>query len=102
GLDVTMGRVLRPLYVLFTNKWYADWLAEDGIVRGAVYNGFAYASDMFDSRVVDGIANGLGKATDLGGATLRRAQSGQFQEYGFVFGAGVAVIAIVLLVVSHG
>ncbi len=101
GLAVTMGRVLRPLYVLFINKWYLDWFAENFIVRGVIYRGLALASQAFDSRVIDGVANGAGDATQVAGAGVKRAQSGQMQAYGFVFSAGVAVIAIALLVASR-
>ncbi|HLZ72680.1 MAG TPA: NADH-quinone oxidoreductase subunit L [Dehalococcoidia bacterium] len=101
GLDVTMGRLLRPLYVLFSNKWYADVIGEDLIARGLVYRGLAYASDLIDTYVIDGIANGFGLVTERGGAVLRRAASGEFQAYGFIFSAGVAVIAVVLVVIAR-
>jgi proton-translocating NADH-quinone oxidoreductase chain L len=101
GLDEVMGKVFRPLYVLFSNKWYGDVIGEDIIVRGLVYRGVAFISAMFDQYVVDGIANGFGLATDMGGAVLKRVQSGQFQAYGLIFGAGVAVIAVVLLAAAH-
>jgi NADH-quinone oxidoreductase subunit L len=101
GLAETMGRVFKPLYVLFSNKWFADWIAEDFIVRRVVYQGISFAGEMFDRYVVDGVANGFGLVTSRGGALLRRVQSGEFQAYGFVFGAGVAVIAVVLIVVAR-
>jgi proton-translocating NADH-quinone oxidoreductase chain L len=101
GLVETMGRVLRPLYVLFINKWYADVIGEDIIVRGVVYRGLAYAAEMFDTNVVDGVANGIGKATEVGSAALRRMQTGQFPAYGFIFSAGVAALAIALLLAGR-
>jgi len=101
GLAETMGRALKPLYLLFSHKWYLDWLGQDFIVGGLVYRGVAHASDFFDSRVVDGVASGLAATTTRAGAALRRAQSGEFQAYGFILSAGVAVIAVVLLAVSR-
>jgi len=101
GLDVTMGKIFRPLYVLFINKWYADVIGEDIIVRGLVYRGIAYAAQLIDTYLIDGIANGFGMATDRSGAVLRRAASGEFQAYGFIFSAGVAVIAVVLVVIAR-
>ncbi len=96
-----MGKIFRPLYVLFINKWYGDVIGEDIIVRGLVYRGIAFVAQLIDTYVIDGIANGFGLVTDRGGAVLRRAASGEFQAYGFIFSAGVAVIAVVLVVIAR-
>jgi proton-translocating NADH-quinone oxidoreductase chain L len=100
-LPVLMGKIFRPLYILFSHKWFADDIAEGLITREAVYKGLAFASASFDTYVVDGIANGLALAGSRGGALLRRAQSGEFGAYGFVFGAGVAVVAVALIAAGH-
>jgi NADH:ubiquinone oxidoreductase subunit 5 (subunit L)/multisubunit Na+/H+ antiporter MnhA subunit len=96
-----MGKIFRPLYILFSHKWFADDIAEGLITREAVYKGLAFASASFDTYVVDGIANGLALAGNRGGALLRRAQNGEFGAYGFVFGAGVAVVAVALIAAGH-
>jgi NADH-quinone oxidoreductase subunit L len=100
GLDVRMGQLFRPFYLLFSNKWFADVIAEDIIVRSLVYRGVAYVCQLVDTHVIDGIANGLGTVTERGGALLRRVVNGEFEAYGFIFSAGVAVIAVVLVVIA--
>src|SRR5579883_3043749 len=101
ALAETMGRVFRPLYVLFIRKWFMDDLAETLVSRYAVYRGLALVCELFDTYVIDGVANGLGALGVRAGAMLRRVQNGEFGAYGFVFGAGVAVIAVVLIAVAR-
>lgn len=101
SLQFEMGRILHPVYVLFSNKWYADWVAEDLISRTVVVRGVAFISEAFDTYVIDRVANGLGELTEVGGGLIKLAQSGQFQAYGFIFGAGVAVIAVAMMVAGR-
>jgi len=101
SLQFEMGRILHPVYVLFSNKWYADWVAEDRISRTVVVRGVAFISEAFDTYVIDRVANGLGELTEAGGGLIKLAQSGQFQAYGFIFGAGVAVIAVAMMVAGR-
>jgi len=101
SLQFEMGRILHPVYVLFSNKWYADWVAEDLISRTVVVRGVAFISEAFDTYVIDRVANGLGELTEAGGGLIKLAQSGQFQAYGFIFGAGVAVIAVAMMVAGR-
>ena len=55
-------------------------------------------SAWFDQTVVDGAVNAAGRGVRNAGGTLRHVQTGQFQAYG-VFGfAGVALAAIIVLV----
>jgi proton-translocating NADH-quinone oxidoreductase chain L len=101
SLAETMGKIFRPLYILFSHKWFADDIAEGPISFDLVYRGLAFACAAFDTYVVDGIANGIAMAGREGGAVLRRAQNGEFGAYGFVFGAGVAVVAVALIAAGH-
>ncbi len=101
SLQFEMGRILHPVYVLFSNKWYADWVAEDLISRTVVVRGVAFISEAFDTYVIDRVANGLAELTEVGGGLIKLAQSGQFQAYGFIFGAGVAVIAVVMMIAGR-
>ena len=101
SLQFEMGRILHPVYVLFSNKWYADWVAEDLISRTVVVRGVAFISEAFDTYVIDRVANGLAELTEVGGGLIKLAQSGQFQAYGFIFGAGVAVIAVAMMVAGR-
>ena len=96
-LPVLMGKIFRPFYILFSHKWFADDIAEGLLTRDAMYKGLAFASASFDTYVVDGVANGFALIGERGGAMLRRAQNGEFGAYGFIFGAGVAVVAAALI-----
>jgi len=46
---------------------------------------------VFDARIVDGLANGLGSVVRLGGSQLRKIQTGYVRNYalGVTFGAAV-------------
>ena len=113
-------------YTFLVNKYYLDHLYTDVIV-GGVRGPVAQASYWFNQRVIDGVVNGLGTTTrraarllydfvDQGavdgtyngiaretgeaGGLLRRLQSGLVQRYAFGLFAGVAVLAVILLIVN--
>jgi NADH-quinone oxidoreductase subunit L len=58
-------------------------------------NGLFYRIQQFDTYVVDGIVNGLGKITVGAGGALRRLQTGQLQSYGLAIVIGVVIIVAV-------
>jgi NADH-quinone oxidoreductase subunit L len=90
----TVGRVFRPLYVLFYRKYWLDELYERVIVVKVLVNGIFAALGIFDSRVVDGAVNGVAGGTAGAGGAMRRAQTGQLQAYGIAIAIGVVAIAL--------
>jgi NADH-quinone oxidoreductase subunit L len=95
-----LARVFRPVHVLLENKYYADFLYEKVIVDFLFYRVIGGALAAFDSLIVDGAVNGLGRGTRQGAGILKYVQSGQFQTYGAVAFSGFVFTAIVVLVLS--
>jgi len=65
------------------------------LVVRVLVNGIFYQIQQFDTYVVDGIVNGLGKITVTAGGTLRKLQTGQLQSYGLAIMVGVLIIMAV-------
>ncbi|MDO8567990.1 MAG: NADH-quinone oxidoreductase subunit L [Dehalococcoidales bacterium] len=91
-----MGKMFKPLYVLFSHKYYFDELYQDIIVRKLLLNGLFAVFQKIDSGGVDGTVNGIARGVTATGRGIRRAQTGQLQFYGLFIGIGVVAIAVCL------
>jgi NADH-quinone oxidoreductase subunit L len=89
-----VGRVFKPLYTLFSRKYWFDELYERVIVVRVLVDGIFAALSIFDSRVVDGAVNGVARGTTEASGVMRRAQTGQLQAYGIAIAIGVIAIAV--------
>jgi NADH-quinone oxidoreductase subunit L len=85
----------RGLYVLVYNKYFVDELY--GKVILAPYYALCRAAAAVDERIVDGLVNAAGFATDLSGEMLRLLQSGYVRQYALGFLVGTVVILYVVL-----
>jgi len=93
------NRVSRSLYAASLNKWYFDDLNHLLFFRigGAVANGVMW----FDVRVVDGIVNGIGSATQAVGGSVRHIQTGRVQNYALGIAVGLIVIATFFILMAR-
>ncbi len=91
---------LRPLHVLLERKYYADHVYEQALIGVAFYRWLAGSLAAFDRVVVDGIVDGVGRGARGAGGVLRYAQTGQFQTYGALAFAGVALSVVLVLLLS--
>ena len=92
-------RALAPAHRLVENKYYMDYLYEDLLLKGVFYRGVTFVVNLFDSRVVDGVVNGLATGSRLAGRQLRLLHGGQLQGYAVVTFFGIlAILAGVLIV----
>ena len=82
---------------LLAERFYLDALYEDVVVRRVLYRGLFLASDWFDRRVVDGVADLAGWFGRNGGRAVAQLQTGQVQVYGVGVSMGAAVILIFYL-----
>jgi len=98
--SATLARLFRPAHRLLENKYYADYLYEQVIVGFLFYRVIGGVLSAFDSIVVDGAVNGVGRGARTAAGVLRYVQSGQFQTYGAVAFSGLVVTAILVLVLS--
>jgi NADH-quinone oxidoreductase subunit L len=93
-----VGKLFKPLYNLFLNKYWMDTLYEKIFVNNFLLNKLFAGFQWIDTQVVDGAANGAADLTAAGGKALRRAQTGQLQVYALTMGIGVVAIIICILI----
>jgi NADH-quinone oxidoreductase subunit L len=97
GTSASVRERLRPLYVLFVNKWYFDELIGALVVRPAAVVG-AFARSTFERVFVDetlvGGTTGLVRA---GSAAVRAAQSGFVRYYAALLVLGLAGVGFYFL-----
>jgi len=91
-----IGNMFKPLYTLFSRKYWFDELYENIVVRNALLRGLFAAFEQFDNKVVDGAVNGVASGTIAGGRAMRHAQTGQLQLYGLFIGIGILAIIFVI------
>ena len=84
-------------YTLLARRYYIDefymWLIDKLVI------GVGYALTIFDREALDGLVNGIAALFADFGSTLRTAQTGRVQNYGLVLFGGMAVIALVVVIV---
>ena len=93
-----VGKIFKPLYLLFSRKYFLDELYENVIVKTILINGIFRALAFFDARVVDGAVNGIAKGTAGAGKSMRYAQSGQLQTYVIAIALGIVAIAVCVVI----
>ncbi len=91
---------LEPLPEILENKYYLDTLYEQVILKGIILGGTAQALAFWDRYVIDGVVNGVGRATVWTSEQVRQAQAGQAQLYATVVLLGVVGAVAGILVVN--
>ncbi|MDE2229213.1 MAG: NADH-quinone oxidoreductase subunit L [Alphaproteobacteria bacterium] len=92
GIPALTARWLRPVYLLFLNKWYFDELYDAIIVRPAMWLGIRLWKDG-DGAVIDGLGpDGFAKVTRGMAAVLSRFQTGYLYHYVFAMFVGAVVL----------
>jgi len=90
-----VGKAFAPVYTLLSRKYYFDELYERVIVVRILLDGLFYLVQLFDTYIVDGTVNGVGKLAVVSGGILRRFQTGQLQSYGLAIAIGILIIVVV-------
>ncbi len=89
ALPAAIKRIFQPIYTLFENKYYLDWINENIIARGARGLGVALWKGG-DQGVIDGgIVNGSWKLVGRIAGLVRWVQSGYIYHYALVMILGV-------------
>jgi NADH-quinone oxidoreductase subunit L len=89
ALPKRVKSIFAPIYILFENKYYLDWINENIIARGAraLGSGFWRAGDQF---IIDGVlVNGSWKVVGRLAGLVRWVQSGFIYHYALVMILGV-------------
>ncbi|MBL0151955.1 MAG: NADH-quinone oxidoreductase subunit L [Chitinophagaceae bacterium] len=73
------------------NKWYVDELYEKIIVQ-PLQQAATFLKNVIEKNIIDGLVNGVGKATQYGSRQLRLLQSGQVGSYVLLMIVSMVVI----------
>jgi NADH-quinone oxidoreductase subunit L len=91
-----IGRPRTVVHRVLLNAWYVDWLYDRAVVR-PLFALSDFLARLFDTRVVDGAVNGLGRAVVAWAQSLRRLQTGYVVNYALTMLAGAVAIVGFLL-----
>ncbi len=91
-----LGRIFRPFYTVFINKYWFDELYQGIIVQRVLIGGLFRVFQFIDTAVIEGLVNGIPKLIYASGGLVRRLSNGQLQFYGAVFSVGVIVVFLVV------
>ena len=92
ALPTAIKRIFHPVYVLFENKYYLDWINENILARGARALGTGLWK-VGDQAIIDGaIVNGSWKTIGRLSSVVRRLQSGYLFHYALVMIVGIFVL----------
>jgi len=92
--------VLSGIYRSVHNKFYIDELYIF-ITKKIIFNLISRPLIWFDRNIVDGFMNALAGATNFVSNSIKEFQSGQLQEYAFVFMSGVILLLLVFLYILY-
>jgi NADH-quinone oxidoreductase subunit L len=83
---------LSGTYKLLLNKYYVDEVYDAAIVKPIVKGSEYLLWKIVDTRLIDGLVNGVARMIGAIGRTIRYVQTGVAQNYVLVFLAGVVLI----------
>ena len=92
AVPTAIKRVCMPLYTLFENKYYMDWINESILARGARSLGTGLWKGGDQSVIDGGIVNGSWKLVGAVSAVTRRLQSGFLYHYALAMIIGVFLL----------
>jgi NADH-quinone oxidoreductase subunit L len=92
-----IGRTFKPLYTLFSRKYFMDELYQDVIVKRVLIGGLFAGLQKIDTAAIDGAVNGVARLASSAGRAVRRTQTGQLQAYAMAVGVGIIAIVLVIL-----
>ena len=79
---------------VFENKWYVDELYDNIVVKPLVRLS-AFLREWVESRLIDGLVNGVGRSVQYTGRQLRFLQSGQIGNYVLLMVVAMVIILFV-------
>ena len=93
-----IGRPLRGVHKVVSEKYYMDHLYEDRIVSKGFYKIFSGTVDWLDRRFIDNVAEFIGWFSRNIGRAISLLQTGQVQGYAVGISVGVLVIVAAYLI----
>ncbi|MGB3551560.1 MAG: NADH-quinone oxidoreductase subunit L [Candidatus Binatus sp.] len=102
GIPMLLAWRLQDLYNLLLNKYYIDQLYNLIVTRPLFWVSNNVLNRAIDSFAIDGAADGAGLAVQTSGQIARRAETGNVQNYAFVYLLGaLGIVAYYLYLVTH-
>ena len=92
AVPTAIKRVCMPIYTLFENKYYMDWINENILARGARALGTGLWKGGDQSVIDGGIVNGSWKLVGAVSAVTRQLQSGFLYHYALAMIIGVFLL----------
>lgn len=83
-----LAKKFRPLFNLSQNKWYFDEIYDHVFTRPTIFLSYMLWREL-DKGVIDMAVNGVASFCQSSGASLRRLQTGQLQNYALVMALGL-------------
>ena len=91
-----LARTFSGLHRAASHRFYIDEVYLF-ITKKIIFNGVSRSIAWFDRHVIDGAMNGLALVTNRMSLAIRGLQSGQVQQYAFVFLVGLLLITVLVL-----
>ena len=91
-----LARTFSGLHRAASHRFYIDDVYLF-ITKRIIFNGVSRSIAWFDRHVIDGAMNGLALVTNRMSLAIRGLQSGQVQQYAFVFLVGLLLITVLVL-----
>jgi NADH-quinone oxidoreductase subunit L len=92
AVPAAIKRACMPIYTLFENKYYMDWINENILARGARALGIGLWRGADQSVIDGGIVNGSWKLVGAVSAVSRQLQSGYLYHYALAMIVGVFLL----------
>jgi NADH-quinone oxidoreductase subunit L len=92
AVPAAIKRACMPIYTLFENKYYMDWINENILARGARALGTGLWRGADQSVIDGGIVNGSWKLVGAVSALTRQLQSGYLYHYALAMIVGVFLL----------
>jgi len=102
GMPQLIAYQLQSAYSVLLNKYYVDELYNTIVTRPLFWISTFVLGRVVDTFIIDGIVDGAGLTVETGGQLSRRMETGNVQQYAFVYVLGVlAIVAYYLYLVTH-
>ncbi len=88
GIPAALSNAFRPLFNLSRNKWYFDEIYDAVFTRPTIFLSSLLWKEV-DKGVIDMVVNGVASSCQSAGASLRKPQTGQLQNYALVMALGL-------------
>jgi NADH-quinone oxidoreductase subunit L len=102
GMPYLIAYQAQSVYNVLLNKYYVDDFYDLIVSRPLFWISTFVLGGVIDSFMIDGLVNGAGLTVETGGQMSRRLETGNVQQYAFVYVLGVlAIVAYYLYLVTH-